>query len=217
KKQLGLIVLIMFASMPVVFALSEINEALPIPKNWTVLFKRMEDEYTDQVKVISRISGMGDYLFSLVIMALAPAFFEETFFRGGIQNLIQRTSRSPWIAVLITSIIFSASHFSYYGFLPRLALGVMLGLLYQYSGSLWLSIWAHFFNNAFIVTQLYRNTIKGIPFEETMNDKMPIWWSLIGIVALYFLFKKFREFALEDRNKLVPKEQIALEDQWLSQ
>lgn len=216
KKQLGMVVLIMLASVPIVGALSELNEMIPIPKNLSETFKRLEAEYIEQVKIISKISGFGDYIISLLIMALAPAIFEETFFRGGVQNLMERTSKSPWVAVIVTSIIFSAIHFSYYGFLPRLALGVLLGLFYQYTGSLWMSIWAHFFNNAMVVTNIYYNTLKGIPVDEAMNDGMPIWTGLIGLVLVIFLFRKFKTNAIADREKLVPKEQIALEDQWLS-
>jgi len=44
----------------------------------------------------------------------------------------------------VTSIIFSIIHLSFYGFLVRFALGIVLGFIFYYSGSLWLSILFHF-------------------------------------------------------------------------
>ena len=109
-------------------------------------------------------------------MALGPAIFEETFFRGGMQNLLQQWTRKPILAIIITSLIFSAIHFSYYGFIPRVALGVILGLIYYYSGSIWLSIAGHFFNNALVVTQIYIYARQGKPIEDAMNESSPFGW-----------------------------------------
>jgi membrane protease YdiL (CAAX protease family) len=149
-------------------------------------------------------------------MALAPAIFEETLFRGALQNLLQKISQNPWISIGISSVIFSAIHMSFYGFLPRFALGVVLGLIFHYSGSLWLAIIAHFFNNALVVTQIYIYTRQGKSVEDAMNETFPLWWGLIGIAVLMVLFKFYKEFAAEDRKIKVPAETVALEDQWMT-
>ncbi len=149
-------------------------------------------------------------------MALGPAIFEETFFRGGMQNLLQQWTRKPILAIIITSLIFSAIHFSYYGFIPRVALGVILGLIYYYSGSLWLSIAGHFFNNALVVTQIYIYARQGKPIEDAMNESSPIWLgaiAVLGLTALLLLYKRYSEI---DRKKLEPAEDMALEEKWMA-
>lgn len=215
-QQVILTVLITLATLPLVGALAEVNQLIPLSPYLEAKFKAMEDSYEEQVKVLSKISGWGEYVLSLLIMAIAPAIFEETFFRGGMQNLLQRITKNPWIAIGVTSIIFSAIHFSFYGFIPRVALSVMLGLLYYYSESLWLPIIAHCFNNALIVTQIYYLTMQGKPVEEAMKENYPIWWGGIALVVLYFLYKKFREVAKQDLAQRKPKEDLAVEEQWLS-
>lgn len=215
-QQVILTVLITLATLPLVGALAEVNQLIPLTPYWEAKFKAMEDSYEEQVKVLSKISGWGEYVLSLLIMAIAPAIFEETFFRGGMQNLLQRVTKNPWIAIGVTSIIFSAIHYSFYGFIPRVALSVMLGLLYYYSESLWLPIIAHCFNNALIVTQIYYLTMQGKPVEEAMKETYPIWWGGIALVVLYFLYKKFREVAKRDLAQRKPKEDLAVEEQWLS-
>ena len=57
-----------------------------------------------------------EFIFSLLVMALFPALFEETLFRGGLQQILVAWFKKPLLAITITSIIFSAVHFSYYGF-----------------------------------------------------------------------------------------------------
>jgi membrane protease YdiL (CAAX protease family) len=216
SRQMGMVALIMLASLPLVGALGELNKLIPVGKELELYFKQMEDRYSDTVKLLANINSPGAYILSLLIMAIAPAIFEETLFRGALQNLLQKISNNPWISIGVTSIIFSAIHMSYYGFLPRVALGVVLGLLFHFTGSLWLAIMGHFFNNALVVTQIYIYTRQGKSVEEAMNETFPIWWGLIGIAALVVLFKFYREFAAQDRKSLVPAETVALEDQWMT-
>jgi membrane protease YdiL (CAAX protease family) len=189
---------------------------IPLSPAWEAKFKGMEDSYAEQVKVLSKITGVGEYLLSILIMAIAPAIFEETLFRGGLQNLLQRVIKNPWLSIGITSLIFSAIHFSFYGFIPRFGLSVILGLLFYYSGSLWLPIIAHCFNNALVVTQIYYLTMKGKPVEEAMNETYPVWWGIIAIAVIFVLFRIFRKNAEHDLATLKPKEDVALEDQWLA-
>ena len=216
RKQIGITILIILACLPLVGALSEVNKVIPIPKNWELSFRKLEDTYAQQVKVLAQINGWGEYIISLLIMGLAPAIFEETLFRGGMQNILQKLTKNPWVAIGVTSIIFSAIHFSYYGFIPRVALGVVLGLIYYYSGSIWLSILAHFINNALVVSEIFYLTKKGESIDDAMNESYPIWWGILAFAVLYLLFRLFRKVATKDRKTLVPAEDIALEEQWMT-
>ncbi len=214
-RQLVLVILIMMASLPLVGALSELNKIIPVPSAWAGFFKKLEDSYSQQVEVLAKITGISDYLISLVVMAFVPAIFEESLFRGGMQNILQRWLKNPTLAIIITSIIFSAIHFSYYGFIPRLALGIVLGLIFYYSGSLWLCIIAHFFNNSLVVSQIYYLTSKGKSIEEAMNESYPLWYGAIGIVLLTGLFILYKRVSAIDRRKKTPAEDIALQEKWM--
>jgi hypothetical protein len=216
SRQVLMVIGIMILSLPVVGALSELNELIPIPAAWEKMFRELEASYNKQVEVLSNIKGFGDYLLSLLIMALAPALFEETFFRGGMQQILQKWTRMPWLAILVTSLVFSAIHFSWYGFVPRFALGLVLGMIYYFSGSLWLSVTAHFFNNALVVTLIYVNSGKGKPVEEIMNESWPIWTGIAGGILLVLLMYLFGKVSSLDRKKLMPAEDLALEEKWIA-
>ena len=215
-KQLGIVLLIMAGSSPLVSALSELNKIIPIPAKWEIVFKDLEDNYNAQFAIVANVKTWGEYLIAIIIMAFAPALFEETLFRGGLQNLLQKWSKDPWLAIGITSVLFSMIHFSWYGFIPRVALSVILGLIFYHSGSIWLSIWAHFINNAFAVTQIFYYTQKGKSIEEAMKDSIPWYWGIVALAGIFLLFKVFILNAKKDRKNKVPPEILALEEQWLA-
>jgi uncharacterized protein len=139
------------------------------------------------------LNSPGEYILALIIMAFLPALCEETLFRGGLQNFLTRSTKMPWLSIIIVSLLFSAAHFSYYGFLSRFFLGMVLGLLYQYSGKIWLNIIAHFFNNAFALTALYIFKMQGKPLKEAIADNSSSWQGIFALpvlIGLFYLFYK---------------------------
>lgn len=208
--------ILMALSIPVVGMLSDLNEMIPVPASLETVFQSMEEAYERQVKVMTRMNGWSDYIFSLLVMALGPAIFEETFFRGGMQRILHGMTGRTWSPVIITALVFSAVHFSYFGFIPRVALGIVLGLLYQYSGSLWTSIAAHFLNNAVVVTMIFIYTQRGLPPEQAMEADAPIWIGIPAAAAVVFLFIKFRPIAERSRKDRMDPEDKAREEKWLA-
>jgi hypothetical protein len=85
---------------------------------------------------------------NLLVIAILPALGEELIFRGVMQKILADVFRKKYLAVWITAFFFSFVHLQFYGFLPRLILGLAFGYLYLWSASLWLPIIAHFVNNA---------------------------------------------------------------------
>ncbi|HEY2728089.1 MAG TPA: CPBP family intramembrane glutamic endopeptidase, partial [Parafilimonas sp.] len=113
--------------------------------------------------------------------------------RGALQPIMINLTKNAFIGILITSILFSAIHMSYYGFLPRLALGLIIGYLFYFSKNLWLSSIMHFLYNAFGVTQLYALSKQGLLTSTSVNDDgFPLYYGLIAAGILYVLFIFFK-------------------------
>lgn len=193
-QQAILVILMMLACLPLVSGLQEITEKLPWSKATLLQFKDAETEYNKEVMVIARMNNFYDYLVSLVMIAFLPALFEETIFRGGIQNLLSRWTKAPILSILITAIIFSAVHGSYLGFLSRFALGFILGWVYYRTGNIWLNSIGHFFNNGFAITALYLYSKPGQKVDmAAMEDHFPFWVMVPSVLALYGLFVAFEK------------------------
>lgn len=191
--QTGIVILMVIAGFMLSGALGELNKMIPLPNTAAIYFKGLEDNYNKQVMSMGIMKSVADYFFSLIVLALVPAIFEEMLFRGALQQIVVSGTRSAFWGILITSIIFSAIHLSYYGFLPRLFLGMMLGYIFYYSKNIWMNIAAHFLNNAYALTGMYLLSREGKLTPEAMNETSPLYYGLIGAVIIYFLFVLFKK------------------------
>jgi membrane protease YdiL (CAAX protease family) len=80
---------------------------------------------------------------------VAP-LFEEFLFRAHLQTLLSRVTRQPWIAVIITSILFSLVH-HWSIWLPIFTLSLCLGYMYERTANLWVTILMHAMFNGFSI------------------------------------------------------------------
>ncbi|MEN9299838.1 MAG: hypothetical protein RLZZ429_2151 [Bacteroidota bacterium] len=188
-KQLLIVVLITFAGMVLSGSLGMLNQQIPLSEGLLKQAQQLENTYKNAMMNMAHMTSFTDYLLAMLVMALAPAIFEEVLFRGSFQQVFVGWTKNAWAGIIITSILFSAIHFSFFGFLPRIALGLILGLIFFYTNNLWLSILLHFLNNGFVVTQLYILTAQGKSIDKVMDETMPIWWGIIALVILVVLFR----------------------------
>jgi membrane protease YdiL (CAAX protease family) len=81
--------------------------------------------------------------------------FEEMLFRGMLQSMIRARLRNPWVAILISSVVFALMH-PYWMHLPALfMLSLGMGYAYERSGSLVRPIFVHaIFNSASMTAAL---------------------------------------------------------------
>jgi len=210
-RQLGLVVLISFAALFLSGSLGALNEMIPMPAAFLKKARQLEETYKSAMLSMATMRSFTDYLLSLLVIALAPAIFEEVLFRGSLQQIFIGWTNNKWIGIIITSIIFSAIHGSYFGFLPRLGLGIILGFVFYLSKNLWLSIAMHFLNNAVVVTQIYVLTKMGKPIEKAMDESMPIWLGGITLIGLFFVFKYYKQAS----NQVIKANQLIQEDEAL--
>jgi membrane protease YdiL (CAAX protease family) len=95
-RQLFLLIVITFVSMVLSGALGELNEWIPIPAKWYAKAKEMEESNKASMMVMATMKTQADYLISLLVLALAPAFFEEVLFRGGFQQVFIGWTNNKW-------------------------------------------------------------------------------------------------------------------------
>ena len=102
----------------------------------------------------------------------------------------------PVALALAAALLFSAMHFQFYGFLPRLVLGALLGYLFVYSRSIWAPILSHFVNNALALVLLFliargQITADLDTFEPQPSDLITLIVSLAIVGSLlYFIFRR---------------------------
>ena len=97
---------------------------------------------------------------SLVGIGILAPIGEELLFRGLLYDWF-RQKMPLWAAVVISSLLFGLAHYdSWILIVSTFIMGVGLALAYQYTKSIWTSIFIHIFTNsgalllAVFVTQL---------------------------------------------------------------
>jgi hypothetical protein len=142
-----------------------------------------EDKAAKLTEKFLVINSPLDLLLAIFMIAVLPALGEELLFRGVIQRIIGEWSRNIHVGIWCSAILFSALHMQFYGFVPRMLLGVMLGYLYAWSGTLWLPIIAHFINNAaaVILSYLFKQGTISVDADKigTQSDTRSILISVV--------------------------------------
>lgn len=180
-------VLVMFVGYPFVEYVGYINQKMILSTGGGQWMHELEEEASRQMQLLFQERTPAGLFKNLLFIAVFAGVGEELFFRGILQRLLIRTTRSPWAGIIITAILFSAFHFQFYGFLPRLFLGALLGAIYWYSGSLWVAIFVHFLYDAVGVTAIHFNPQLLQNVSETMIKGE---WQLLasGMVSLALTF-----------------------------
>ncbi len=173
-----------------------INKQIPLPD----VLREMEDNSKALIEAMLTIKGPMSLPMNLLVMALLPAIGEELVFRGILQRISTRISNNIHLGIWITAIVFSAMHGQFEGFLPRMALGAVLGYLLYWSGSLWLPIIVHFlFNGLQIMVQhLYHQGSLDINLEEV--DITPTVGVIVGTFVLLLICSYFHRISTNGRN-----------------
>jgi len=182
---------VMLAAVPFISLAANINAQLPMPQ-WAKDMEASAAQLTEQLLMVGDIKN---FLLNLLVMALLPAVCEEVFFRGYVQRTIQGWTKNPHTAIFAAAIFFSAFHLQFAGFLPRFLLGAVLGYLFYWSGSLWLSIIAHFANNAIAVCAYFYVAHNNIPINAEQLDTAMQGNTLSALLsvsmAAYFMYSIF--------------------------
>lgn len=174
------------AALPLISMLAEWNKGMELPSflaSVEEIMRQMEESALAMTEKFLNTSSFGMMIVNLLVMALLPAVCEEMMFRGWLQRVLS-DRLNYHVAIWVSAFIFSAIHFQFYGFVPRMIIGAALGYLYCYTGSLWASIIAHFTNNAaaVITAFLAYNGYTSINFD--LIGTGDTWYLSVASVAV---------------------------------
>ncbi len=148
---------LMIVAYPFTEYLGYLNQKIPIGGQTAAWMKGMEEEASRQIGAMLSKHTPVELIKNLIFISLFAGIGEELFFRGILQRLFIRVTKTPWMGIVLTAAIFSGIHFQFYGFFPRMFLGILLGAIYWYSGSLWIAMLCHFLYDATVIVLVYNN------------------------------------------------------------
>lgn len=148
---------------------------------------------TERLGGLLHMESPADLAFTLLVLGVAPALFEELLYRGVLQRLLVERFPRWHLGLWIGALLFSSAHLDASGFLPRLALGAAFGWLVYRTGSLWVSIVLHTaFNSIQIVAHYFQSPDVQAVEQAALQPWDGVLWWVVGLSALggFFLWKK---------------------------
>lgn len=200
-------VLLTGAMIPAVNSMVEWNEGIRLPEFFKGMEQWMQDKETEATRLTEAFlntSSLNGFLMNLLMIGVLAALGEELFFRGLLIRLSLDLIPNRHFAVWITSFLFSALHLQFYGFFPRMLLGLIFGYIFVRTGNLWYPIIMHLVFNSITVVGAYLEA-KGILSQDiesigTIGDIWIILASVVLSVALFWLIyrKTVKRTALQE-------------------
>lgn len=200
---LGLLLIIV--AYPFVEYVGYLNQRIPVGANTEKWMKAMEEEAARQIRFMLKDRTPVELVKNLFFISLFAGVGEELFFRGILQRIFIRMTQNHWIGIVLTAAIFSGIHFQFYGFFPRLLLGILLGAIYWYSGSIWTAILAHFLYDAAIIVVVYFNPHMLDNAEATIitgQHLQLLLGAVVSLVLTVLLLKQVQKKSSTDYNEI---------------
>ncbi|MFT7587853.1 MAG: membrane protease YdiL (CAAX protease family) [Limisphaerales bacterium] len=191
---LALALAAILASGPLISLVQEWNMAIPFPANIADMAKDLEEQATRYSSAMIARAPWYDMVLTFFLVVVLASVWEEIVFRGLVQRMVEMSTKNKHFAVWVAAIMFSAIHFQFLSFLPRMLLGVILGYLYLYSRQLWVPILAHAFNNGALLIFAWL-TAKD-PTQETELATFPMNYiygltSFMAVSGILYLVYRF--------------------------
>lgn len=197
--------LLFFVSSPAISLTAQLNEQIVFPeslKKLEVWFKQMENAALETTNRLLSGTSYFTLLQNLIVIAAMAALSEEIFFRGALQRLLKGWLGNGHTAVWLAAFIFSAIHLQFYGFIPRLLMGAVMGYLFLFTGNIWVPIFYHFVNNASVL--LSKFYLSENEWYERMENIDLNWASymamLLSLLVTFYLFKKIKRVSAKSVN-----------------
>ena len=200
-------ILFIIVAQPLINSISYYNQQLTLPESMASLEQWMratEDSALKSLNILFADKTIFGLIFNLLVLAIVAGLGEELFFRGCIQQIMKKIFVNRHAAIWITAIIFSAVHFQFYGFIPRVLLGALLGYLFMWSGNIWIPVIIHTLHNAInvVLTYLYYGSSEYEQMEnmEFGQNALIIVISFVLSVVTLFMIYRSRIISKESEN-----------------
>jgi len=200
-----LVIVVMLTFLVADSAIIQWNQELHLPdalkslEDWA---RATEDDLARVTKMLTQFHTVGDFLLGFAVVALIAGVSEELLFRGIIQSELYRGTNNIHVAIWASAFLFSAIHFQFFGFVPRMLLGALFGYLYYWSGNIFVPMFAHIVNNGFLVIMIYLNQLGVIKVDVESTEAVAPWPVIVtfALVSAAFIFYSKKFF---DQNRLV--------------
>ena len=199
-KDVAIVVAVMILSLPAMNYLVDLNSQMHLPswlsgvEEW---MRESEDAAQELTSSLLNTTSPAEMLLLVLVVGVLTGIGEEMFFRGALLGVFLQKPVNKHVSIAFVAIVFSAFHLQFFGFFPRLLLGLWFGYLVLWTRSLWIPIIAHALNNSIVVVATYLANSKiieangidtiGLPQEGQFPIAAAVSAAVTAIVIVIFV------------------------------
>lgn len=185
-----LLPILFIAAIVIAAFLLQMNQMINFPQSIRDIFNPEQNQR--MMECLLATSSDKVLILNILVIALAPALFEEMFFRGTLQPLLVRATGNAHAGIIIASLLFAAIHMNISQIIPMFFLALVLGYLFHYSGSIWPGILVHLCNNSLaILANYYKgNSVlaKAVADDTYTPGFIAVVVSVLVICGIFYYF-----------------------------
>lgn len=182
--------LILFAALAIVLAAANINSFFVSIFDYS--------DFSNEV-LWGDVSRMSPYeiVLQFIVMCLVPGICEEFLFRGTILTNCLPFGRSR--AIFISALLFALMHQNSEQIFYTFVAGIILGVLYEYTGSIWNCVLLHIMNNflslfTMVLGEYYQWTPKAELCIFILNAVVYLLGTVSAVILIVRFFSEKKSF-----------------------
>ena len=159
-------------------------------------------------KVFWNVETTHPVLYVVTICLIGP-FVEEIFFREKIEGQLLQSMNRPWVAVLLSALIFTVGHIPTYSVHVIFMFPVSLVICWAYyrTGTIWVGFVIHCLKNiigfSYVLVPEVKETVSTlfIPQDQPANGDTYLWMAEVVLICLV-IFAVWRINLLTKESKI---------------
>lgn len=155
-------IMLILVALPAIDMMGQWNMSIRLPAAFSGIEAWMlqsEETATKLTEAFMSQTSPWQLFSNLMMVGVLAALGEELLFRVALIRILSswlgKRKAAIHVAIFISAFFFAALHLQFFTFLPRFVLGLLLGYLFVWSGSIWLPFTVHLANNSFAVIAYY--------------------------------------------------------------
>lgn len=105
----------------------------------------------------SRLDNALEYIVAFLVLVVMVPILEELLFRGFVHGELRRHQFPPWVVIVVVSLLFAILHGQTNVAVDVFALSIVLGVLREYTGTIWAGVVLHAIKNYIAFYLLFIN------------------------------------------------------------
>ena len=153
------------------------------------------------------------YVVYIFLICICPAFFEDLLFRGCILSGLRSIGDKK--AIVLSALIFMLMHGGPDQTIHQFIIGIVLGVAFVASGSIWIPVIIHFVNNfvaltgAFLTRNMPAGEVEILTWGQIfLQFAYAVITAIVGIYLVYFCIQGLKELRKNKENKQTKTEEL---------